>query len=126
MKTVNLIRAFVTPAAKGRRFADRGFKGAFLGNPDKKHLLAAIVDRAEDLKVRLDKLRADEEDDLYEAEIGEIKQQIENLAIVLEIVNAWHSAAGHVSVDHPMAVIVAGVQIGVIKFESEPVFDVRS
>ena len=127
MKTITLYRAYVTPSAKGRRSDDRGFKAAFVGCPSKDLLLWLAAERANDLNQQLRDVRDPDNEDVIDAEYSEeeIKQKIENLATVLEILHAWKPDPQGIPADHPMAVLFAGVHIGVIKFESETVFDVR-
>jgi hypothetical protein len=119
MKTMNLCRVTITPAAKGRRFDDRGWKGAFWGVPAKTDIMAAVVAGAEEMKTQLDEWRKD--DELYEVEINEMKHQIENLAIIIEILSAWSGPEG-LALDHVVSVKVANVQVGSVKAELEQIW----
>jgi hypothetical protein len=124
MKIINLYRVTVSPAANRRRINDCGFKGAFLTNPTKAELLEAIAHSATELKAQLDQVSKDDDDE-FEIDIEDIKRKLENLALVLEILNAWHPEPHSIDHGNPIAIQVAHVNIGIIKFESEPVFDVR-
>jgi hypothetical protein len=120
MKTLNLYRVTVKPAAKSRR-GTPVFGSAFLTNPTKAEILEAVGHMATELRKQLDDAR-ETDDELAE---HDVKEHLENLAVVLEILNAWKPEPHTVDSGCPIGVFVAGVQIGVIKFESEPVFDVR-
>lgn len=122
MKLINLYRVTVSPAARGLlRAFDGGFKATFLTNPNRDEILEAVSHATADLMQRLTQAR-DDDDEVTE---GEAKEQIEKLATILEILDHWRPEPHSIEVDQPIAIKVASVQIGTIKFESEPVFDVR-
>jgi hypothetical protein len=127
MKIINLYRVTVSPAAIRIAAVSTTVDSrprAFLTNPTKAELLEAIAHSATELKAQLDQVSKDDDDE-FEIDIEDIKRKLENLALVLEILNAWHPEPHSIDHGNPIAIQVAHVNIGVIKFESETVFDVR-